>query len=334
MTHTFRLPALVLAAAGLFGSAAPASAAWNNVFQVCCHDCQQPRSSYSVPAPAPAAACPTCPQPEVRVSYVQRSYYQPVTEYVRRSYYEPVTRNVTSYYYEPVTEYKYTTYYDPCTGCPQRVCQPTTSYRIRSKCNAVTSYVERCAMVPVTSLRPVTVRQPVVTYYYPPEPSCPPTAGASPIPAPAGPAVDELRSPPTVVPSTPGATGDNLPPMTLPTGPNTAYPRTGPAPALPPANPRLRPDRTTSRSSVVTVRGEVVERDQMTPRSAARVVFVSADNPERREYATANGFGEFDLRLPAGNWYVYLGGTDGRAVYHKQVTLGDREAVDYRVVSR
>ena len=262
---------------------------------------------------------------------MQRCYYQPVTEYVRRSYYEPVTKNVTSYYYEPVTEYKYTTYYDPCTGCPQRVCQPSTSYRLRSKCNAVTSYVERCAMVPVTSLRPVTVRQPVVTYYYPPQTdACPPTAGIAP---PAGPAVDELRSPPSVVPSGPGS-AENLPPMQLPTGPGASYPRTGPAPAAAPSNPRLRPDRTTARSSVVTVRGEVVERDQLTPRSAARVVFVSADNPERREYATANGFGEFDLRLPAGNWYVYLGGADGRAVYHKQVSIGDRETVDYRVVSR
>jgi hypothetical protein len=329
MTSTFRLPALALAAAGLLGTAAPASAAWNNVFQVCCHDCDRPRSSYSVPAPAPAAACPTCPQPEMRVSYVQRSYYQPVTEYVRRSYYEPVTRNVTSYYYEPVTEYRYTTYYDPCTGCPQRVCTPTTSYRLRSKCNPVTSYVERCSMVPVTSLRPVTVRQPVVTYYYPPEPACPPMAGASPIPTPAGPAVDELRSPPSVVPD-----GSGIPRTNVPTAPETSFPRTGPAPAASPSNPRLRPDRTTSRTGVVTVRGEVVERDQLTPRSAARLVFVSADQPDRREFATANGFGEFDLRLPAGNWYLYLGGTDGRATFHKQVTLGERETVDYRVVSR
>ena len=45
-----------------------------------------------------------CAQPEVRISYVQRSYYQPVTEMVRKSYYEPVTRNYTSYYYEPVTD--------------------------------------------------------------------------------------------------------------------------------------------------------------------------------------------------------------------------------------
>ena len=48
----------------------------------------------------------------------------------------------------------------------------------------------------------------------------------------------------------------------------------------------------------------------------------------------ANSFGEFDVRLPAGKWYLYLGGDNGRATYHKQITLGDRETVDYKVVSR
>ena len=32
--------------------------------------------------------------------------------------------------------------------------------------------------------------------------------------------------------------------------------------------------------------------------------------------------------------YSYLGGADGRAVYHKQVSLGDRDTYDYKVVSR
>jgi len=323
-----------LALAALFGSAGTASAAWNNVFQVCCNDCNRPRVSYAAPCPQP------CPQPEVRISYVQRCYYQPCTEYVRRSYYEPVTTNYTSYYYEPVTEYRYTTYYDPCTGCPQRVCTPCTSYRMRSKCNSVTSYVERCAMVPVTTLKPVTVRQPVVSYYYPPEPVCPPATssaflGAPPVAAPAippaahgGPTVEQLRDPPTAT-ITPG---DSIAPQSVPTQPlpGTSFPR-----GMPPASqPRIRPDKTTSRSSVVTVRGEVVQPDQLTPRPGAKLVFVNADNQERREYATANRFGEFDVRLPAGNWLLYLGGDNGRATYHKKVALGDRDTYDYKVVSR
>ena len=97
-----RLTAGFVAIAGVLGVAGPAPAAWDNVFQVCCHDCgHAPRTSYFAPA------CPQpCPQPEVRVSYVQRTYYQPVTEYQRRSYYEPVTTKYTSYYYEPVTTYR------------------------------------------------------------------------------------------------------------------------------------------------------------------------------------------------------------------------------------
>lgn len=161
--------AFALALVGVLVTTNPAGAAWDNVFQVCCNDCK-PRVAYSNPCPPPCPPQP-CPQPEMRISYVQRTYYQPVTEYVRKTFYEPVTKKVTSYYYEPVTEYKYTTYYDPCTGCPQKVCTPCTSYRLRSQCNSVTSYVERCAMVPVTTLKPVCYQQPVVSYYYPPQSS-------------------------------------------------------------------------------------------------------------------------------------------------------------------
>jgi hypothetical protein len=325
-----RLSAIAIVAA--LGSANSASAAWNNVFQVCCHDSHKPRVAFSAPCPPP------CPQPEMRISYVQRCYYQPVTEYVQRKYYEPVTRNVTSYYYEPVTEYRYSTYYDPCTGCPQKVCVPCTSYRLRSKCNSVTSYVERCAMVPVTTLKPVTVQQPVVSYYYPPCPPpcpdpCPPGSSSffPPMFPRSGPTVDELRSnPPTVVPGImpPGGTGsDYIPPMNVPTQPGTSNPRPG-------TNAKLRPDKTASRTSVVSVRGEVVLPDQLTPRGNAKLVFVNAEKPEQKEYVNANAYGEFDVRLPAGTWYLYLGGDNGKATYHKQLSLGDRDTYDYKVVSR
>jgi hypothetical protein len=317
-----RFAALALAFGGLLGSAGTASAAWNNVFQVCCNDCNKPRTSYSVPCPTP------CPQPQMQISYVQRSYYQPVTEYVRKSYYQPVTKNVTSYYYEPVTEYKHSTYYDPCTGCPQPVCTPVTSYKLRSKCNSVTSFVERCAMVPVTTLKPVTVRQPVVSYYYPPEPICPPAGTVPSFIPPAGASIDEQRTNP------PGVSQDgspNIMPPGVPTTPpgGTSYPK-----SLPGASTRLRPEKTVSRSSVVSVRGEVVKPDQLTPVGGTKLVFVSADDFDKREYATANAFGEFDIRLAAGNWHLYVGDVNGRANYHKQISLGDRATVDYKVVSR
>jgi hypothetical protein len=314
-----RFLGFALALGGMAALAGTSSAAWDNVFQVCCHDCK-PRVSYSVPCPQP---CPPCPQPEMRISYVQRCYYQPVTEYVRKTYYEPVTKKVTSYYYEPVTEYRYTTYYDPCTGCPQRVCTPVTSYRLRSQCNSVTSYVERCAMVPVTTLKPVTVTQPVVSYYYPP---CPPGGSTSFFPpAPGGPTIEQLRdNPPSVMPPKTGSDG-MIPPTELPTAPGS-FPKQG--------NPKLRPEKTVSRPSVVSVRGEVVLNDQITPRGGVKLVFMNADKPDVKEYVTANAYGEFDVRLASGTWYMYLGDGTGKAVYHKKIDLGDRDTVDYKVVSR
>jgi len=320
MTNTPRI--LALALFGALGTAAPASAAWDNVFQVCCNDCGPPRTSYSAPQ-ACAPACP--PQPEMRISYVQRCYYQPVTEYVQKSYYEPVKKNVTSYYYEPVTEYKYSTYYDPCTGCPQKVCTPCTSYKLRSQCNSVTSYVMRTCTVPVTSLKPVSYQQPVVSYYYPPQQACPPAANYPPMnPQAGGPSVDELRSnPPSVMPNN----SDMLPPQSVPTQPGMSFPKNG-------SNVKLRPEKTVSRSSVVTVRGEVTMPDQLTPRANAKLVFENADKPEQKEYVNANAYGEFDVRLAAGNWYMYLGGDNGKATYHKQLNVGDRETYDYKVVSR
>lgn len=321
--NLLRLSIFGLALGGGLIAASPASAAWNNVFQVCCNDCGPPRASYYV---APAACPQPCPQPEARISYVQRSYYQPVTEYVQRSYYEPVRSNYTSYYYEPVTEYRYSTYYDPCTGCPSRISTPVTAYRLRSQCNSVTSYVMRTSVVPVTSLRPVTVSQPVVTYYYPPQVVSGPAVSYYPPAVPAipysGPSVEEIRG---NVPNQMPNSSDQIPKTEVPTNPGTSYPRPG---------TNLRPDKTTSRSSVVTVRGEVVLPDQLTPRANVKLVFVNAEKPEQKEYVTANAYGEFDIHLASGKWWLYVGGDNGRATYHKQVTLGDRDTYDYKVVSR
>ena len=175
----------------------------------------------------------------MRISYVQRCYYQPVTEYVQKSYYEPVTKNVTSYYYEPVTEYKYSTYYDPCTGCPQKVCTPCTSYRLRSKCNSVTSYVERCAMVPVTTLKPVTVPATGRELLLPAAALAVPCRFESAFPhrpQPVRASIEFRTNPPSVVPGAmpPGGTGsDAIPPMNLPINPNTSFPKPGATPAPP-----------------------------------------------------------------------------------------------------
>src|SRR5829696_2573749 len=149
--------ALVIGALCAASESNRAAAAWDNVFQVCCHDCK-PRVAYSAP-------------------------------------------------------------------CPQKVCTPCTSYRLRSQCNSVTSYVERCAMVPVTTLKQVNYQQPVVSYYYPPcPPPCPPAAASFYPPAPAGPfngpsgapSVEQIReNPPGVLPPKTGS-DTMIPPPDVP----------------------------------------------------------------------------------------------------------------------
>ena len=75
-----------------------AFAGWNSVAQLTC-DCR-PRTSYRI------ADCDNkCDRPEVRRSYIQRTYYQPVTEWKCEKYLEPVKVNERSSYYEPVTNY-------------------------------------------------------------------------------------------------------------------------------------------------------------------------------------------------------------------------------------
>ena len=321
-----RPPALVVAVAGLLASAGSASAGWNNVFQLTCNDCnRQPRVSYF--------AEPACPQkPQQRVEYQQRSYYEPVTVMKPEKYLEPVEVRSKSFYWEPVTSYSYSCYVDPCTGCKQQIATPRTSYRLQESCNTSMRYVERTRMVPVQSQRLVTETVPVVTYYLPPTRSysspveaCPPGA---PAPAPSGgPRVDELRSPPSIAPEG----GATIPPQQLPTNSGgTALPRSAPPQARPLGKVNAH---TTSRPIMAGVRGEVVQNDQSTPRPAAKVVFVSAANTEIREYVTADAFGNFDTRLLAGDWYIYLGDGNGKATFHKKITVGE-DARDFKLVSR
>lgn len=168
-------------------AAADVSAAWNNVFQVCCAGCgkqQAAVSQYAAAPAAPDACCNPCPQPVCTTRYVQRCYYQPVTSYTTKTYYEPVTTYRTSYYYEPVTTYRYSCYYDPCTGCSQQTACPTTSYRLRSQCCPVQSWVQRCCQVPVTSYRQCSYWEPV-TSCCTPQPACCPTSYQAAAPAPA-----------------------------------------------------------------------------------------------------------------------------------------------------
>lgn len=318
----FAAPLLALTSLGV----PTASAGWDNVFQVTCHNCRKERVSYA----APAEPCP--PQREVR--YEQRCYYEPVTVMKPERYTEEVPVRVRSYYWDPVTTYTRSSYYDPCSGQCQEVCVPKTCYVRKEQCNTVMKYVERMRMVPTQVNRKVCETRPVVTYYGPitrKYENCdpcdlPPTGGT--------PRVDELRqNAPSVLPES----SSTIPPQQLPTMPQSRPGSSG----FRPVNPT--PTRnysgtvnahTTSRTPSTTVRGEVLASDKATPQPGAKVVFMNAKNPATREYATADAFGHFDTKLPAGEWYVYLGSGNGKAAYHSKVTLGEQESRTFKVVSR
>jgi hypothetical protein len=317
MTRTF------LAAAAAALTAATSNAGWDNVFQVTCNDCR-PRTSYSPPP---------CDQPEKRVDWVQRSYYQPVTEYKRESFYTPVEERVKSYYYEPITTYKYTTYYDPCTGCPQDVVVPQKSLKLREKCDTVTRWIESSKLVPYTAYKPVTMMQPVVTYYYAPRPSSTSnyTPGAPLIPAERfnAPQVEQFRdTPPTVVPerSNGGGEGDLIPKKDLPTAPGS-MPR-----QMPPAT-KTNKVHMASRGPA-TLRGEVVLNDRSTPVADRKVIFVNPTKMDERVSVTTDSFGSFDAKLTEGEWYVYLGTGEGKALFHKKLTIDATDTRPLKVVSR
>lgn len=321
----FAFPALALA--GLLGSAVPADAAWDNVFQVTCDNCRpRQRSSYYA---TPDACC--APQkPQQRVEYKQRSYYEPITVMKPEKYLEPVEVRSKSFYWEPVTAYSYSSYYDPCTGSCQQIAVPKTAYKLKEQCNTSMKYVERVRMVPTQSQRLVTEMQPVVTYYYPPTRSySSPVTEACELPtAPpvAGPRVDELRStPPTATPDA----GDMIPPTNLPTNPGVSKQRAMPPQAKPLGSKGFA--NTTSRGAV---RGEVVLNDQITPRGSAKLVFVNADDLKVREYVQADEFGNFDANLPAGEWHMYIGNGNGRAMFHKTIQVKESASREFRVVSR
>lgn len=315
------LRSILMVVAVTAASAGSGRAGWDNVFQLTCHD--RPRSSsYYTPAPVPDACCA---QPERRVEYVQRSYYQPVTEWRRETYKVPVRETVKSYYWSPVTSYSVSSYYDPCSQTCQEISVPRTSHVLKEQYNSVERFVEKSRLVPVRSFREVTETTPVVTYYYPPTRS----QSYYTVPAPplGAPQIQEYRGAPSA-----GSQGvETIPDPKLPTG-GVNYPKTMP-PASQPSTSKYTPNANTA-SRPARLRGEVVEKDQVTPKAGSKLVFVNADNHDDRKYAKANEFGEFDLSLPAGDWYLYVDRGDGNAVRYKKLTIAPNDNRDFRLVSR
>jgi len=328
----------------LAATASPAPAAWNNVFQpTLFHRDRQPAavSQYYVPPTTVVAAsspCDPCQRTVCSTNYVQRCFYQPVTVYETKTYYEPVTTYKTSYYYEPVTTYRYSCYYDPCTCSYQQVATPCTSYQLRSQCCPVQSWVQRCCQVPVTAYQKCCYWQPQTT-------CCTTTTGAPiPITGTAPPQVNSIQTPaPSITqPSgsppnieekkTPGAgmgksMYDRLYPPSQPQGPFMP-PASLKQPAPPPPSVKLEgivmgPDS--------RVEGQVVHNDR-TPKANAKVMFVGVQGGQRLFTAT-NAVGRFNVELPAGNWNVYLYGSDDLPVYSTQLSVDGRQQ-PFTLVSR
>lgn len=304
-------------------AAVPAEAAWNNVFQVCCHCRKRPIVEAFFGSPVVAHAAPNPCDPCCRTSYVQRCYYQPVTTYKTECV--PVTTYRTSYYYEPVCSYRSSCYYDPCTGSSVQVTTPVTSYRLRSQCNAVTSYVRRC--VPVTSYRQVRYWEAVT--------NCGPTGivpGAPPV-------VTEGAPPPGGAPMIPPpnvpATVDE--PPVGGTGTNRAFP---PPPSLSPKRPMpeapVRFEHVVSRmvNGGATVSGQVVASNFVTPLRGAKLVFVSKEPRGPQRTVAADAAGRFNVSLAAGGWSIYVSQPNGSMEYHSTINVQSRQNRKVMVVSR
>jgi hypothetical protein len=318
-------------------AASQAEASWNNAFQVCCN-CRHSNSNYAPPAvaysPAPAASEGCCPPPPCcSTSYVQRCYYQPVVSYKTECV--PVTSYKTSYYWEPVCSYRSSCYYDPCTGSSIQVTQPVTSYRLRSQCNAVTSYVQRC--VPVTSYRQA--------YYWEAVNNCGGTAAPPAATETAPPAVADPNriQPPNVPMSPPAAQEGNPQGAYYPYVPNRQIPiNPNPMPAATPTQPKPIPiapariEHVVSRTTVgqgTTVQGQVVANNFVTPLQGAKLMFVSRQSGGPQQAATADMAGRFNVALPQGEWNIYVSRNDGSLEYHSSIDVRN-EARNVVVVSR
>ena len=355
---------LVVLAAG----AGPAGAAWNNVFQVCCHNCTSPptTSGYVAAFQAADPCCPQpcpqpCPQQVCETRYVQRTYYQPETHFETRTAYEPVTTFRTSFFWEPVTNCRISSFFDPCTCSWRQVSTPVTSFRLREQCCPVQSWVARCYSVPVTTMRPFTRCEPVTSCYWTtagvPQATAPaPAAPAVPMnPVPGGAGVNDNRPPanvgqPGVNDTGAGGAGGASESQKrgydpyAPQGYRQYLPQTGAPPkAATPPTP-VRPENFVSAPPSIrlekivpvppaNVEGVVVRADS-TPDAGARLTFKRAGREGETHTVTADGSGRFKATLASGGWQVYTQRADGQLLHHTRIDVRDDQTKQVTLTSR
>ncbi|MBJ7495429.1 MAG: hypothetical protein JHD20_03130 [Gemmataceae bacterium] len=329
----------------------PASAAWNNVYQVSCNNTNATASTSNYqPAPTPCnlPGCTQqiCQQQNCATRYVQKFYYEPVTSYESTSYYEPVTSYKTSYYYEPVTSYKTSYYYDPSQCGYQQMATPVTSYQLKAQNCPVNSYMLRTALKPVTSYKQ--------SYYYEPQTTCcntsvgvpvmpqiaaPCTTPLAPVPNPnIAPGVNEQRATPTPAPAAvaPGINENReLAPNPTNSSRSSVIPGKTVSPVMPapqvPSSVRL--DRIVSLKSASNLQGSVVTANQL-PATNAKLFLVHETVRGLKVNVTTDANGMFSTTVEPGNWLVYLADVDGRAVFQKQIEVKSSELQTMKLVSR
>jgi hypothetical protein len=321
---------LAVAAAG----GGPLHAAWDNVFQVCCHNCQSPPvTSYYADPCCPQPCPPPCPQQVCTTRMVQRSYYQPVTTWETRTEMQQVTTYRTSYYWEPVCTYRVSCYFDPCTCSYRQVSVPVTSHRLRSQCCPVQSWVSRCVSVPVTRQQLVTCYEPQTTCCTVTPPPCPSPAAA---PPPAG--VNEQRQLPPIQPGV-GETRDgngtsSQKPYDPYGSPMPHAPQSGvrqpAAPAAPP--PSVKLDRIVALPRH-NVEGEVVRPDTSAD-GGAFLMFKRVDRQGESQSVTAGRDGRFRATLASGTWDVYTQKADGSLMPQKRIDVRGDQTQQVRLTSR
>ena len=296
-----------------------ASAGWDNAFQVACFRCRRERTSaYYAPPPQPVVA--QRPPATSVTEYERHCEYEPITVMKPEVYQQPVQVQERRSYYEPSTTYTTRSYYNPETCRTESYQEPRTCMVRKEECNTVTKYIERTRMVPVQTQRKVCYTTPktTITQYGPPTKSyecdncelpqsqSPPRVNVSP------------GAPPNPnIPATPGIGGD---PMSQPK-------------PMPSNQSNYRgPFTTQTVSRTAGVQGEVVTADGQTPMPNAEIVFLASDL-KTRVVAKADAYGQFDAKVPTGDWHVYLSNGQGKADLYQTVKV-TAAGKQFTVVSR
>src|SRR5262249_2855553 len=213
-----------------------------------------------------------------------------------------------------------------------------------SQCCPVTSYLQRCALRPVTCWNQVSYYEPVTT-------CCNTTTGAPVAAPPAGatvvPGVSETTQPaqPTMPPgvseerqpapagsdsykkldNSPGTT-PYMPPVrdgSFSRQPQLRPPVQTPVTAPVQTPPKVRLDRIASIAEP-TVDGQVVSLERAI-QPGVKLLFVSTDVQGQQQTVQSDEKGQIRANLPAGGWLVYLVEKDGKTDFQQRLEVRENE---------